>query len=124
MNDENFELRRPVVVKVVMTPQFRQQLQNEAKDTLARLERDMKLIEGIPVPRPPQAERQHEQLVRTRAQVEWRLREIDGVEDGAELPYRTFDGPTSIRKGDNFLKKMGQAEIVLKDWEVVELRGV
>lgn len=117
------DVRRPVVVKVIMTAGFRQQLLTEVRDAIAQVERNLKLIETQSTNLPPDTALERDKLVSTRAQMEWRIREIEGVDDGAELPYRTFDGTVSIRCGDNFLKKMGECEIVLKDWEVVDIRG-
>lgn len=120
---DSVELRRSVVVKVIMTDPFRQQVITEARDTIARLDRDLGIIDALPPPRAPAAEEQRAQIERVKAQLEWRIREIEGMENGAEMPFRSFDGAVSIRRGDNFLEKMGLAEIVLKDWEVVEIRG-
>ncbi len=117
------EVRRSVAVKVIMTESFRNQLITEARDAIARLDRNLELLDVQPALRSPEMVEQQEQASRMRAQLEWRIREVEGVEDGAELPYRSFEGGVRVKVGDNFLEKMGQAEIVLKDWEVVELRG-
>jgi hypothetical protein len=120
---EGVDLRRPVVVKVIMTPLFREQLLAEARDSIARIDRNLQIIDGQANPLTSQVQGDREQLATMKAQLEWRIREVEGVEDGAELPFRSFEGGVTIRPGDNFLEKMGRAEIVLRDWEVVEIRG-
>lgn len=124
MSTPSIEVRRPVSVKVVMTPAFREQLTAEALDTLARIDRNLSIIEGQTTPRGPQQDAEHDRMTQLKAQLEWRMREVEGVEDGAELPFRSFEGTVTISEGDDFLEKVAQAEIVLCDWKVVELRGL
>lgn len=121
--DAQIELRRPVVVKVIMTAPFRQQLVAEARDTIARIQRNLDIINGQSEPLTAEQQGMLEQFEAMKVQLEWRIRELEGVEDGAELPFRAFDTSVTLRRGDNFLEKMGQSEIVLRDWEVVEIRG-
>ena len=118
------EIRRPVSVKVIMTPAFREQLTAEARDTIARIDRNLSIIEGQSTPLEPQQEAERERMTQLKAQLEWRMREVEGVEDGAELPFRSFEGTVTLTEGDNFLEKVAQAEIVLHDWIVVEMRGL
>lgn len=124
MSGPSIEVRRPVSVKVIMTPAFREQLTAEALDTLARIDRNLSIIEGQATPRSPQQEAEHAHMTQLKAQLEWRMREVEGVEDGAELPFRSFEGTVAISEGDDFLEKVAHAEIVLRDWKVVELRGL
>ncbi|NDD26805.1 MAG: hypothetical protein EB084_00860 [Proteobacteria bacterium] len=124
MGASAIELRRPVDVKVIMSPGFREQLTAEARDTLARIDRNLSIIEGLPEPRDAQQETERARLLSLKAQLEWRMREVEGVEDGAELPFRSFEGTVTLAEGDDFLQKMGHAEVVLLDWKVVEIRGL
>jgi hypothetical protein len=131
------ELKRLVVVKVIMTQAFRDQMTREAQDTLKRLQENLAAIEGAALPQletlkgtePEQAaqlgerlEVERQRVQQAKSQLDWRVRELEGVQEGAELPFRTFEGPVTLTVGDDFLKKMANTEIVLKDWEVVEIR--
>jgi len=124
-------LKRSVVVKVIMTPGFREQIIQEARDTLKRIEDNQATLESLGDPQAAQDAgapiseqllRERERLSSLRAQLDWRIREIEAVVDGAELPFRTFEGDVALAVGDDFMAKMAQAEIVLKDWRVVEIR--
>lgn len=114
------EVRRPVVVKVIMTADFRAQVLRETQDAIAQVDRNLGILSHTSADVEVEVERQ--KLTQTRAHLEHRLREVEGVKEGAELPYRTLEGTVRIRKGDNFLARMGQSEIVLRDWRVVEIR--
>lgn len=131
------DIKRPVVVKVIMTEEFRKQLIQEARDTIARIEENLqhmekearKQIQAIEITNPQQAsiltqqmETEKERLIRMRGELDWRIKEVEGVQVGAELPFRIFEGSVELKVGDNFLEKMSQAEVVLKDWQVVEIR--
>lgn len=124
MSEGSIELRRPVSVKVIMTPAFRAQLEAEALDTIARVDRNLSIIDAQSAPLSPPQEAERERLRALKGQLEWRMREVEGVEDGAELPFRDFEGRVTISVGDDFLQKVAQAEVVLHDWKVVEIRGL
>lgn len=131
------DIKRPVVVKVIMTEPFRAQLISEAKETIKNIEQNLdsmemearKQIAAMQISNPHQAslvtqqmEAEKERLVKMRGELDWRIREVQGVELGAELPFRVFEGSVAIDVGDNFLEKMSQTEVVIKDWKVVEIR--
>jgi len=131
------DVKRPVTVKVIMTPGFREQLIQEARETITRIEENLsrlqeethKQIVSLNISNPSQAsmltqelETEKERFTRMKAELEWRIREVEGVQDGAELPFRIFEGSVTLNVGDNFLEKMSATEVVLKDWIVVEIR--
>lgn len=137
MMDNSITLKRSVLVKVVMTPGFREQIVQEARDAIKRIEDNHQALESAAATQVAQMDpaaqeqgasfstqiaQERERLSSLRAQLDWRIREIEAVQDGAELPFRAFEGEVTISPGDDFLMKMAQAEIVLRDWQVVEIR--
>ncbi|MBI2266845.1 MAG: hypothetical protein HYU64_17060 [Armatimonadetes bacterium] len=131
-------VQRPVVIKVIMTESFRTQLVGEAQETIKRIEESLKQMETtsrdyiktIDLQNPQQGsilasqlESEKERLHKMRGELEWRIKEVEGVEEGVELPFRVFEGPVPLIVGDNFLDKVTRAEVVIKDWQVVEIRG-
>ncbi len=125
---ERIDIKRPVIVKVIMTDAFRHQLITESTETMKRIEDNLKNMmesEGLN----PDDNAMHsrimeekERLLQLKREMDWRIRELDAVQNGAELPYRAFEGSVSIGMGDDFADKMTRAEIILKDWKVVEIR--
>ncbi len=46
------------------------------------------------------------------------------VPEGQEIVFRILEGPVDVKEGDDIQKILKGAEIVVKDWKVVELRGL
>jgi len=131
-------LSRPVRIVVIMTPVFRQRFIAEAQAQIANLEENLERLENSGAPEvarqkvadPRQADLIQQQidaerarLMRRRGEIEWHIKEVEAVPDGAELPYRVYEGPVTLAPGDDFLARMSEAEVVLKDWKVVEIRA-
>ncbi len=131
-------LSRPVRIVVIMTPAFRQRFIEEARAQITGLEDNLQRLESSGAPEvarqqgtdPRQAELIRQQidaerarLMRRRGEVEWHIKEVEAVPDGAELPYRVYEGPVTLAPGDDFLARMSEAEVVLKDWKVVAIRA-
>jgi hypothetical protein len=131
------EIKRPVAIKVVMTSDFRKQLIAEAQETIRQINDNLKHMEtesqkqisALEITNPQQAsllmqqlDSEKEKLMRVKSELDWRIREVEGIQEGAEVPFRMFEGSVNINLGDNFLEKMSQAEVVIKDWLVIEIR--
>ncbi len=133
----SLEIRRPVAIKVIMTDQFRKQLVSEATEAIKNIEDNLrhmetetqKQIQSVETGNPDEASLlsqqlkvEKERLTRMRGELEWRIRELENVQNGAELPLRMFEGSVQLKVGDNFLEKVSRAEVVIKDWEIIEIR--
>lgn len=131
------EIKRPVAIKVIMTDQFRHQLISEAVEAIKSIEDNLrhmetetqKQIQAVETSSPNQAslltrqlETEKNRLIRMRGELEWRIKEVENVQNGAELPFRMFEGSVQLKVGDNFLEKVSRAEVVIKDWEIIEIR--
>jgi len=132
-------IRRPVSVMAIMTEKFREQMIRESEKTLKIIEEDLKKIEtesvkyiaSISLQNPQQAsaltqqmEAEKQRLKANRAQLEAKIAELEGIQDGTEVPFQSFDGFVEVSIGDNLYDKLGKAVIVIKDWNVVEIRDV
>jgi hypothetical protein len=126
-----------VAIKVIMTDQFRKQLVSEATEAIRNIEDNLrhmetetqKQIQSVETGNPDEASLlnqqlkvEKERLSRMRGELEWRIRELENVQNGAELPLRMFEGSVQLKVGDNFLEKVSRAEVVIKDWEIIEIR--
>lgn len=132
----HIDIKRPVIVKVIMTDSFRSQLIGEAGETMKRIEDNLasmqKAFDALPrdgsdplrARKESDLQVERERLEQLRKELTWRVSELEGVQNGAEVPYRVLDGSVVLNVGDNFLQKMSQAEIVIKDWQIMEIRGV
>lgn len=135
---DSIDLKRPVILKVVMTPEFRQQLVDEADETIKRLDMNLKALEdegikqisALEVNNPDRAsqmkkqmETDKEQLFRMKGELDWKIKEVRNVEDGAEVPFRIVEGSVRINIGDDILEKMSRTEVVIQNWKVVEIRN-
>lgn len=123
------EIKRPVMVKVIMTEKFRKEVIEEAEQTIKQIEENLKSLElrtsNTTFPSADHNQQmmvEKERLIRMKAELDWKIKEVQNVNIGAELPFRVFEGNVDIKVGDNFVTKISKAEIVLKDWEVVEVR--
>lgn len=131
------EIKRPVAVKVIMTEDFRKEILDETmatfkknEETFAHAEELYKRTKTSGAPK-EQLEAIKRQLDVEKARFEEMKRDMEAkmeafknVPEGEEIAFRILEGPVSVKEGDDFKKVLGTAEIVLKDWKVVELRGV
>ncbi|MBI2251364.1 MAG: hypothetical protein HYU63_01170 [Armatimonadetes bacterium] len=132
---DSIEIKRPIVVKIIMTLEFKEQLINETVNTINQISENIKHIETIhdshadtkneePQSKSPFQGGQMglDQLKQLKQELEWKIKEFEAVKEGAELPFRVFEGSVQLKIGDNFLSKMAKAEVVVKNWKVVEIR--
>ncbi|MER3457099.1 MAG: hypothetical protein C4303_06600 [candidate division GAL15 bacterium] len=129
-------LLRPVVVKAIVTENFKALYVRELEDALRRVEDLLAQVE-IQIRRmdlerqiTPQtrAVRQQLELERQRhealrAELQERLQEARELELNTEFPHLTVDAQVEVQVGDNLFQKLARTEIVVKDGIVMEVRG-
>jgi len=116
-----------VPVKVVMTEAFRTKLVEQVRSSLAELDQESArlnefLSQAAEAEFRQRLEAEMQRLSQQKQQLEWRIKEAESVEDGAELFFQTLPSILSLKVGDNIQEKMG-IEVLLKDWKIVEIRG-
>lgn len=135
---DSIDIKRPIMLKVIMTPEFRQQLVAEANDTISRLDENLKAIEeegrkqisALELNNPEKAkemkrqmEADRDRLFSMKGELDWKIKEVQNVEDGAEVPFRILEGSVQLKVGDDVLEKLSRTEVVIKDWKVIEIRN-
>jgi F0F1-type ATP synthase membrane subunit b/b' len=130
-------LKRPVVVKHVVTEAFKQSALDEVAATLEQIERNLeqmefqgrRMIAELERQAPTQAVKMREELKRERQRQEG-LREellakqsqISGLELNSVFVSGTYEAPVPLNVGERFGLKMRQAEILVKDDIIVDIR--
>ena len=126
---------RPVVIKAIVTESFKRLYTQELQQAISRTDELVGQIDTqirrteLERQITPQARaiRQQLELERarqeaTRAELQARLREAEGLELNAEFPQGTVESFTEVNVGDNLFQKLGRTEIVVKDGIVIEVR--
>lgn len=129
-------IKRPVKVKMIMTPKTRddfeknylgelhqirlelEQLEFQNKKLLAEAKK--KNIDSQEMAIKIEQERK-KRLLRLE-QLEIRIKEILKIEDGVELNHSNIDSYVDVQVGDHWERVVESTEIVLKDGIIVEIR--
>ncbi len=132
------QVKRNVVIKGIVTPWLKDDLKAKANALIKQTEIEMQTLErqlrqlSVMVPGENDAQKN---LIRQQLQIELNDREtlvrqlrsdlanIDKLQDGEEVVYAVLEGYVDLQPGDRFEEKVNNAEIVIKDGEVVELRN-
>lgn len=134
------ELKRVVMVKAIVTEAFKENLANELRRAVKNIEQQISNIEA-------QAKKQVEQLVKkglkqkaslikhqaedertrqmaARSDLLMKIEEAKKLVIGSEFVQGPLEGPVKVKVGDNLYKKIGGAEIIVKDGIIQEIRSV
>jgi len=130
-------ITRPIALKVIVTEQFKQEMEaelQEAADTtqrridqidfqarrlLADLQRT-DLNQAMQVRQQIEAEKgRHESM---RKDLLERVKEARELELGSEFVRGSLEGTVEIKEGDNLYDKVGKTEVVVKDGIVIGIR--
>ena len=119
-------VKRPVLVKVVVTEQYKASRIAEMRTALARLDVIGKQLAGRAESGPQEALAERlraEQKRNESARIALRreLEKITGLEIGSEYDLTTLEGSVELNIGDDFLN-LGPCEIVVKDNKIIEIR--
>lgn len=136
---ESISLKRQVAIKTIVTDVFKtnasaeikqnlqqvdvntQQLEFQAKRAVADAEKQGATpdqLENLQM----QIEQQRQQLLAGKQELLQRLNMIAQLEANSEFLQGTLDNYVEIKVGDNLYEKVSNAEIILKDGVVVEIR--
>lgn len=137
---KSIELKRIVMVKAIVTEAFKENLVRELERAIANMDLQLSQMDS-------QAEKYMEDLrkkgllqqvtqfknqlatekARMQAQKEDLLSKIQEAKNlvlGSEFVQGPLEGPVVVSIGDNLYKKVGAAEIVVKDGIITEIRNV
>jgi hypothetical protein len=130
-------VRRSIEVVVIVTEQFKQELKAElqlaAEEAQRRIEQmevqsrrllaDLQrtdITQAMSARRQVEAERRRGDAVKQ--DIQRQIEETDKLEIGSEYPRGTLEGVVEVNAGDNLIKKLTGAQVVVKDGVVIEVR--
>jgi hypothetical protein len=130
-------VRRSIEVVVIVTEQFKQELKAElqlaAEEAQRRVEQmevqsrrllaDLQrtdITQAMSARRQVEAERRRGDAVKQ--DIQRQIEETDKLEIGSEYPRGTLEGVVEVNAGDNLIKKLTGAQVVVKDGVVIEVR--
>ena len=133
----SIQVKRPIAIKVIMTEDFRKQILDETTESLKKNEEMFSQAEDMYEKTKKsgaskddlttikkQLEFEKVRLADIKKDMEAKMNAFKNVPEGQEIVFRILEGPVDITEGDDIQKILKGAEIVVKDWKVVELRGL
>jgi hypothetical protein len=130
-------VKRQILLKAVVTPKLKEQLAADVQEAIQRVEESQDELER-------QSRRLMLELQRTdlnramafrqqlelekrkqddvKAELQEQLKEYQELKLGEEIARGTIEGDIEIKVGDNFMEKLGQAEILVEDDIIKEIR--
>ncbi|MGB9613583.1 MAG: YlqD family protein [Candidatus Margulisiibacteriota bacterium] len=137
--EKSIELKRVVMVKAVVTEAFKQNLVNELERAVKNLESQMTQMEsqsksyledlkkkGLMQKAAAfkhQLEEERARQVAAKSDLMMKIEEAKRLQLGTEFVQGPLEGPVIVSVGDNLYKKVGGAEIIVKDGIVQEIRS-
>jgi len=127
-------VKRPVVLKNIVTSEFKIQLTTELKYAIEQIDRWFEQEEFQSRRSITEAKRQgitdqvrkelnleRERQSQVRLNLQRKLDEVTQLEIDSIFASRTYDAPVKIDVGDDIRTKLSQAEIIVKDGIVVDV---
>ena len=130
-------LKRQILLKAVVTERLKEQLTQDVNDAIKRVEEAQDELDR-------QSRRLMLELQRTdlnramafrqqldvekrkqddvKAELQEQLKEYEGLTLGEEIARGTLEGDIEVNVGDNLVEKLGQAEILVQDDVIKEIR--
>ncbi|MBU0630023.1 MAG: YlqD family protein [Candidatus Margulisbacteria bacterium] len=133
------ELKRVVMVKAIVTEAFKQNLIKELERAIANLDGQLGQMEsqsknyledlkrkGLMQKAAAfkhQLDEERNRQAASKSDLTMKIEEAKRLQIGSEFVQGPLEGPVSVGIGDNLYKKVGGAEILVKDGIVQEIRG-
>ncbi|HVN66988.1 MAG TPA: YlqD family protein [Candidatus Sulfotelmatobacter sp.] len=140
MSENTVELKRIVMVKAIVTEAFKQNLANELQRAIANIDSQLAQMETQGKPYleelkkkglmqkaaafKHQVDEERNRQSAARADMLMKIEEAKNLKIGSEFVQGPLEGPVDVGVGDNLYKKVGGAEIIVKDGIIQEIRGV
>jgi uncharacterized protein (UPF0335 family) len=137
---QELELKRVVMVKAIVTPAFKENLVKELERAVRNLDLETQRIEeqSKQYMQNLKSKGLDKQLVAFRRQLQEerarqaaakndllnKIEQANGLTLNTEFIQGPLEGPVNVVVGDNLYKKVGGAEIIVKDGVIQEIRGV
>lgn len=138
---ENFvELKRIVMVKAIVTEAFKSNLVKELERAVANIDTQVGQMEaqsksyledlkkkGLMQKAAAfkhQFDEERGRQAAAKSDLLMKIEEAKRLQIGSEFVQGPLEGPVNVGVGDNLYKKVGGAEIIVKDGIIQEIRGV
>ncbi|PIS30225.1 hypothetical protein COT42_03350 [Candidatus Saganbacteria bacterium CG08_land_8_20_14_0_20_45_16] len=134
------ELKRVVMVKAIVTEAFKVNLVKELERAIGNIENQSSQItergkayleelkkKGLMQKAAAfkhQVEEERNKQAAAKSDLLMKIEEAKKLELGSEFVQGPLEGPVNVEIGDNLYRKVGGAEIIVKDGIVQEIRGV
>ena len=138
--EQSVELKRVVMVKALVTQSFKDNLVKELERAISNLdsqanqmtERSKAYFEDLKkkglmqkaAAFKQQLEEERGRQAAAKADLMMKIEEAKKLQLGSEFVQGPLEGPVTVSVGDNLYKKVGGAEIIVKDGVIQEIRGV
>lgn len=130
-------LKRQILLKAVVTERLKEQLIQDVQDAIQRVEESQEELDrqsrrlmlelqrtdmnrAMAFRQQLEAEKRKQDDVK--AELQEQLTAYQGLELGEEIARGTLEGDVEVGVGDNLVEKLGQAEILVEDDVVKEVR--
>ena len=140
MAEKSVELKRVVMVKAIVTEPFKQNLIKELERAVANLDAQLNQMEiqgknyledlkkkGLMQKAAAfkhQMDEERGRQAASKSDLLMKIEEAKRLQLNSEFVQGPLEGPVQVSLGDNLYKKVGGAEIIVKDGVVQELRGL
>jgi hypothetical protein len=137
---DSVELKRVVMVKAIVTEAFKQNLVKELERAVGNIENQVSQIEerGRPYLENLKKKGLNQKAIAFKQQISderarqsaaksdllMKIEEAKKLQLGTEFVQGPLEGPVTVEIGDNLYKKVGGAEIIVRDGIIQEIRGV
>ncbi|RKY05701.1 hypothetical protein DRP77_00030 [Candidatus Poribacteria bacterium] len=130
-------VKRPVILKTIVTEKFKQELIQQLSEAIKQIEVKLEQMEfqmrrtiaELEKTDPKRARLVKEELMAEKRRQEQiklslqrKLEEVEKLEIGSEFITGTYDAPVKIEVGDDIRQKLSQAEIIVKDGIVISIK--
>ena len=140
MAEKSVELKRVVMVKAIVTEPFKQNLIKELERAVANLDAQLNQMEiqgknyledlkkkGLMQKAAAfkhQMDEERGRQAASKSDLLMKIEEAKRLQLNSEFVQGPLEGPVNVAIGDNLYKKVGGAEIIVKDGVIQELRGL
>jgi len=133
------ELKRVVMVKAIVTEAFKQNLVKELERAVANIDAQTAQMDGRSkayldnlkkkgmmqkaAAFKHQMEEERSRQAAAKSDLMMKIEDAKKLQLGSEFVQGPLEGPVDVSIGDNLYKKVGGAEIIVKDGIIQEIRG-
>ncbi|OPY58186.1 MAG: hypothetical protein A4E55_01081 [Pelotomaculum sp. PtaU1.Bin035] len=133
---ESLTLIRPVLVKAIVTDNYKKAAVKELQEAIQLIEADMQRLDfqekrlvselekkspqGIPAAK-QRLDQERQRMAENRQKLIYRLKEVGQLTLGSEVVYGKMESPVEIKVGDDWRRVLG-VEIVLQDGIITAIR--